>query len=86
MKLPKITQLVISVAELDVGSLVTEPRFLPTGQTAVTVLMGGGSRQKTDDPTDKHQEEARKEMYGEPGEQRAGTRPSLAGGGGLPGR
>lgn len=80
MKLPKVTQLVISGAKLDPGSLAKEPGFLYSGQiSGDSVLMGWESRQKADNHTDKRQLGSQKEMYNDCREQR--DRPSLAGGG-----
>lgn len=83
-----VTQLVISGAALDAGSLVRELRFLPSGQTAggrhCPGGVGWGSRQKTDSLSDGRQLGNWREMHRPPGEQRAeGRDQAWPGAGGL---
>lgn len=85
MKLPVVSQLVISGAALEEGGLVRAPRFLPSGQTAGdAVPVGWGSRQKTDHLPDACQLGSWKETHRQRESRGQRDVPGLAGAEGLP--
>lgn len=85
VKLPVVSQLVISGAALEEGGLVRAPRFLPSGQTAGdAVPVGWGSRQKTDHLPDACQLGSWKETHRQRESRGQRDVPGLAGADRLP--